>query len=73
MASLANLLTHLREIRPDKPTWIAATDAPLEIMIGVCRSPTWEWNVSILAVDSVTKLHLLMDVNPGRDLTIKKL
>ena len=39
----------------------------------VCRSPTEEWNVWRLAVDSATKRRLLTDANPGRELTINNL
>ena len=39
----------------------------------LCRSPTEEWNVWRLAVDSATKRRLLTDANPGRELTINNL
>ena len=43
VASLSERLTHLRDIRPNKPAWIGATDRSLEGMGGVCRSPAREW------------------------------
>ena len=69
--SLADCPTHLRKIRPDKPTWIEATDASLEGMGGVCHSPTREWHFFRLLVDSANKRCLLTDTNSSGELTIK--
>ena len=70
---LAERPTHIQEIYSNKPTWIGATDVSLKVMGSICRRPTGEWHLLILAVDISSKRRLLMDDNPGGDLTIKGL
>ena len=42
VASLSAIPTHLKEIRPNPPTCIGATDTSLTGMGGVCYSTDWE-------------------------------
>ena len=73
MAPLAERPTHLREILTYNPTWIGPTDASLEGMGGVCRIPTGECHIWILAVNSATKRRLLTDANPSGEIAINNL
>ena len=70
---LAQIPTHLQEIRTNKPTWIRARDSSLEVMGGVYRSPTGQWHIWRLVLYISTNRHLLTDNNPGGGLTINDL
>ena len=71
--SLTSRPTHLRDIRPNPPTWIGATNASFEAMWGVWRSPYGAWHVWRLPFSATIFSLLITEDNPKWELTINNI
>ena len=73
VTSLAARPAHLREIRPNPPTWIGTTYVSLTGMGIVCYSHSGEWHVWRQTFSTAIQANTLTDENTQGFLTINDL